>query len=170
MNIRRFILALMLVCSFASLDAKPQLRKKIVDEGGSGPYKAEAREEKTFADAVVYKPIDLKSAAADSKLPVLVFANGGCNDTSLPHERMLTEVASRGYIVIALGSMQFDINDRPLKKSPNEQMAAAMDWIIAQNALKKSEYYGCVATDKISAAAHRLFSTLPTLGSRPPSW
>lgn len=152
MNFKRFVFTLMLVCSFASLDAKPQLRKKIVDDGGSGPFKAEAREEKTFADAVVYKPIDLKAAAAESKLPVLVFANGGCNDTSLPHERMLTEVASRGYIVIALGSMQFDIDDRPLKKSPNEQMTAAMDWIIAQNALKKSDYYGCVAIDKIAVA------------------
>mgnify|MGYP003297292594 CR=1 FL=1 len=138
--------------TMSSADAKTTLHRKVVDGGGSGPYKAEAREEKTFLDAVVYKPMDLKAASADAKLPVLVFANGGCNDTSLPHERMLTEVASRGYIVIALGSMQFDIDDRPLRKSPNEQMKAAMDWIIAQNSAKKSDYYGVVATDRIAVA------------------
>lgn len=143
---------LLVTLAVSSADAASKVRRKVVDEGGSGPYKAEAREEKSFPDAVIYKPMDLKAASAAGKLPVLVFANGGCNDTSLPHERMLTEVASRGYIVVALGSMQFDINDRPLKKSPNEQMVAAMDWIIAQNASKKSEYYGCVATDKISVA------------------
>ena len=135
------------------MSGKTNVRRKVVDEGGSGPYKAEAREEKTFPDAVIYKPVDLKAAvAAEGGLPVLVFANGGCNDTSLPHERMLTEVASRGYVVIALGSMQFSIDDRPLKKSPNSQMTDAMDWIAAQNLTRKSEYFGTIDTDKIAVA------------------
>ena len=113
-----------------------QVRRKSIDNGGSGAYKAEAREEKTFKDAVIYKPVDMKAAAKEGRLPVLVWANGGCNDTSLPHERMLNEVASHGYVVIALGSMQQRIDDRPLKKSPNEQMLQAMDWI-SKEASKK---------------------------------
>ena len=128
-------------------------RRKIIDQGGSGPYKAEAREEKSFNDAVIYKPEDLKAAAAkEGKLPVLVWANGGCNDTSLPHERMLNEVASHGYIVIALGSMQDRIDDRPLKKSPNEQMIQAMDWVKTEADNKRSDYYDVVNTENIAVA------------------
>ncbi len=130
-----------------------KVKQKTIDNGGSGAYKAEAREEKTFGDAVVYKPVDLKSAVAkEGRLPVLVWANGGCNDTSLPHERMLNEVASHGYIVIALGSMQQRIDDRELKKSPNEQMLQAMDWIAAQSEKKRSSYFGSVDTGKIAVA------------------
>lgn len=150
-NFSGFFFALALVlCSSHSLQA----RVKIVDGGGSGPYKAEAREEKTFPDAVIYRPVDLKAAvAAEHKgLPVLVFANGGCNDTSLPHERMLNEIASRGYIVIALGSMQDRIDDRPLKKSPNEQMLQAVDWISKEAERKKSEYFKLVDYGSIAMA------------------
>ena len=129
-----------------------QGKRKSIDNGGSGTYKAEAREEATFKDAVIYKPIDLKTAAKDWQLPILVWANGGCNDTSLPHERMLNEVASQGYVVIALGSMQERIDDRPLKKSPNEQMVQAMDWITKEASRKGSEYYGVVDLKKIAVA------------------
>jgi dienelactone hydrolase len=94
----------------------------------------------------------MKAAAKEGRLPVLVWANGGCNDTSLPHERMLNEVASHGYVVIALGSMQQRIDDRPLKKSPNEQMLQAMDWISKEASKKRSEYYGVVDVEQMAVA------------------
>ena len=145
---RRIILAIITLTlqSHGTIFAQKQ---KVIDNGGSGVFNAEAREEKTFTDAVVYKPVDLKAAAQHGQLPVLVFANGGCNDTSLPHERMLNEVASHGYIVIALGSMQYKIDDRQLKKSDNAQMIAAIDWITTQSKSKKSDYYKVVDTDHI---------------------
>ena len=150
---RKSILYALLLAMALPAAAQAKERVKIIDQGGSGPYKAEAREEKSFKDAVVYKPVDMKSACSQSgRLPVLVWANGGCNDTSLPHERMLNEVASHGYVVIALGSMQDRIDDRPLKKSPNEQMIQAMDWITAQAASKRSDYYQVVDPEKIGVA------------------
>jgi len=150
---KRFSFCALLLMLLLPAAVQGKVKQKIIDNGGSGAYKAEAREEKTFKDAVIYKPVDLKAAVAkEGLLPVLVWANGGCNDTSLPHERMLNEVASRGYIIIALGSMQNRIDDRPLKKSPNEQMLQAMDWIATQNAKKRSEYFGMVNVEKIAVA------------------
>ena len=144
---------LALVMLLLPLGVQARERHKTIDEGGSGDYWAEAREEKAFKDAVIYKPVDMKAAASkEGCLPVLVWANGGCNDTSLPHERMLNEVASHGYVVIALGSMQNRIDDRPLKKSPNEQMLQAMDWITAEASNKRSDYYGFVDVNKIAVA------------------
>ena len=149
---KRFFLSTLLMAWLLPVAMQGQERHKTIDNGGSGPCKAEAREEKSFKDAVIYKPVDLKSAAKERRLPVLIWANGGCNDTSLPHERMLNEVASQGYVVIALGSMQERIDDRPLKKSPNEQMVQAMDWISKEAKSKSSEYYGVVDVEKMAVA------------------
>lgn len=149
---KRILFSTFLLAWLLPLAMQGQVKQKTIDNGGSGAYKAEAREEKTFRDAVIYKPIDMKVAAKEGKLPVLVWANGGCNDTSLPHERMLNEVASHGYVVIALGSMQQRIDDRPLKKSPNEQMVQAMDWIAKQASKKSSEFHDVVDVEKIAVA------------------
>jgi len=150
---KRFSFCALLLMLLLPAAVQGKVKHKIIDNGGSGAYKAEAREEKTFKDAVIYKPVDMKAAVAqEGQLPVVVWANGGCNDTSLPHERMLNEVASRGYIVIALGSMQNSIDDRPLKKSPNEQMLQAMDWIAVQNAKKRSEYFSMINVEQIAVA------------------
>ncbi len=144
---------MLLLAMLLPVAVQGKVKRKVIDNGGSGAYKAEAREEKTFKDAVIYKPVDVKAAAAkEGKLPVLVWANGGCNDTSLPHERMLNEVASHGYVVIALGSMQERIDDRQLKKSPNLQMLQAMDWIKAQAGKKRGDYSESVDVEKIGVA------------------
>ncbi len=116
--------------------------KKIIDDGGSGPFKAEAVKDATLDNFVVYRPADYKAAVkAEGPLPLFVFANGGCNDTSLPHERMLNDIASYGYLVVAMGEMQDSINDRPLAKSPNEDMPRAIDWAEKMNADPQSPYY-----------------------------
>lgn len=147
------VISMLLLVWLMPFTMQGKVKQKTIDNGGSGNYKAIATEEKSFKDAVIYKPLDLKAAATEEgKLPVLVWANGGCNDTSLPHERMLNEVASHGYIVIALGSMQERIDDRPLKKSPNEQITQAMDWITSEASKKRSKYFDLVDLDKIAVA------------------
>ena len=129
------------------------VKKKIIDEGGSGPYKAEAITESTLPGFVVYKPADMLNAVTTGgPLPLVVFANGGCNDTSLPHEKMLNDLASYGYMVIALGEMQDSINDRKLGKSPNSDMIKAIDWAEKANADSKSGYLGAIDMEYVALA------------------
>ncbi len=132
--------------------ASPFEKSKIIDDGGSGPYEAIAVTEATLRDYVVYRPENIAAAKQEKALPVVIFANGGCNDTSLPFERMLSEIASHGYIVIALGAMQDRLDDRALNKSPNEKMPEAVDWIAEQTSSKKSDYYQAVNLDSIAYA------------------
>ncbi len=127
-------------------------KSKTIDDGGSGPYRAIAVTEATLRDYVVYRPENIAAAKLEESLPVVVFANGGCNDTSLPFERMLSEIASHGYLVIALGAMQDRLDDRTLNKSPNEKMPEAVDWIAEQTTNKKSEYYQAANLDSIAYA------------------
>ncbi|WP_018983632.1 poly(ethylene terephthalate) hydrolase family protein [Salinimonas chungwhensis] len=143
---------LLLYCLTFSVAAEI-VDQKTIDDGGSGPFKAIATSESSLSDYVVYRPKDLQSAAKQQHaLPLIVFANGGCNDTSLPFERMLSEVASQGYLVVALGAMQRSLDDRTLKKSPNEQMPQAIDWAQSQNKTESSVYYNNIDTAHVAFA------------------
>lgn len=143
-----YLLACLLCLSISSIAAPT---KKIIDEGGSGQFKAEAISEPTLPGFVVYKPQNMLAAVEhEGPLPLLVFANGGCNDTSLPHEKMLNDLASYGYLVIALGEMQERIDDRKLNKSPNEDMIRAIDWAEKMNKNKKSVYYKSIDLEYVA--------------------
>lgn len=125
---------------------------KVIDGGGSGRTKAAAVEELSLPGYVVYRPASIEQATRrGNKLPVLIFANGGCNDTSINHERVLNEIASHGYIVVAVGPMQWNINDRKINHTPEGKLLTdAIDWIIEQNNDKNSVYYGKINTEKIA--------------------
>lgn len=140
-----------LTLSIAAIVSMAAPTKKIIDNGGSGKYKAEAIAEPTLPGFVIYKPQDTrKFSDLQKKLPLLIFANGGCNDTSLPHEKMLNDLASYGYLIIALGEMQETIDDRKLNKSPNEDMIRAIEWAEQQNHKKNSLYYNLIDLDHIA--------------------
>lgn len=141
-----------LFCMITSLSFAQIIKQKVVDEGGSGPYKAIAVTEATLTNYVVYRPADIVAATQkEGKLPVLVYANGGCSDTSITHERVLSEIASHGYIVIAIGAMQMDIHDRKHNSTPGSMLTDAIDWIVKKSSESESDYYQKVAIDKISA-------------------
>lgn len=137
---------------------EPQLswkQIKMPDGGGSGPYKAVALKEKSLPDFVVYRPLHIKNAVSrEGKLPVLLFANGGCMDTSVGYERMLTEIASHGYVVVAIGEMQVYQFDRKENSTPSSLLKDAMDWICNESSREGSDYCGMIDTEKIAAAGH----------------
>ena len=54
---------------------------------------------------VVYQPKDLAGAEAKGKLGVYVWGNGGCSLDGASSRFHLTEIASRGYVVIAPGKI-----------------------------------------------------------------
>ena len=122
--------SLFLSIAFSSLSLFGQITdSKIIDKGSSGRFKSFAVSEKSLPDYVVYRPKNLKQVKKRSgSIPLFVFANGGCNDTSIPYERFLSELASHGYIVIALGSLQNDLNDREIKKTQEKMIPKAIDW------------------------------------------
>ncbi len=125
---------------------------KVIDRGSSGPYKAIAVAEATLATHTVYRPEDMAAAVEKGgKLPVLVFANGGCSDTSITHERVLSEIASHGYIVIANGALQMTPGERRGRSTEATMLTDAIDWIAAQNTSKESVYYGRVDLAMIAA-------------------
>ncbi len=129
---------------------------KVPEYGGSGPYKAVALRERSLADFVVYRPMNLNAAVwrEKGKLPVLIFANGGCMDTSIGYENMLTDLASYGYVVVAIGELQMFAQHEKDRHTPSTMVTKALDWVSQQVADPASTYYDKVDAEKIAAAGH----------------
>ena len=128
------------------------IKTKVIDDGSSGPYKAIAATEESLPDFVVYRPENIRKAVAEEgKLPVLVWANGGCMDSSIHHERLLSEVASHGYVIVAIGKLQMTVEERVHKPTSDTRLLDAIEWISEQEQDRDSDYYHCVDLDKIAA-------------------
>jgi dienelactone hydrolase len=130
---------------------------------GSGPYPATRQEPVSLPTHTVYRPADLSKTP---KLPILLWANGGCRNTSVEFTRFLGELASHGYLVIAIGrsNIEFlvihgsiaavanekDANGSPLIISDPAYLIRGLDWAISENSRKNGELYGKLDTEKVA--------------------
>jgi len=111
----------------------------------------------------IYRPEDL-SALGGMRLPIVVWANGGCANAGNLYVPFLTEMSSYGYLVIAVGPIVqanavgapnvpvvrrrppgFDPTEPPPEVPPPPthpaQLIQAMTWSIAENQRAGSKYY-----------------------------
>lgn len=106
---KRIFMAAMLVAASMMLVNAQTARKQVVENGGTGPYKAEVVEDVSSPKFTTYRPQNLKSVVAKTgKLPIIVYANGGCANNNVEMRFLLSEVASHGYVAIAIGPYDED--------------------------------------------------------------
>ncbi len=134
------------------LDAARAGRSRIIEEGGTGPFKAIMREEAGLPEHTVIVPQDLTPFSAQKPLPVLVWGNGACANSPFEHINFLNEIASHGYIVLATGNIPMTDEWYKGPMSRSEQQIESMDWIIAQNANPASPYYQKIDVANIAVA------------------
>ena len=127
-------------------------KSRIVEDGGTGPYKAIMKEEPKLPAHTVFAPQDLTKFGKKQKLPVLVWGNGACTNSPWEHYKFLNEIASYGYLVVATGYIP--MNDDPYRgpMSTTEQQVESIDWAVAQNSDPSSPYYGKIDVKNICAA------------------
>ena len=116
-------------------------KSRIIEDGGTGAYKAIMKEEKGLPEHTVFVPQDLAPFSATKPLPVLVWGNGACANSPWEHMNFLNEIASQGYIVLATGIIPMKDEWYKGPMSRTEQQIESIDWIIAQNADPASPYY-----------------------------
>jgi hypothetical protein len=129
---------------------------------GTGPYRVTRLIEPDFTEHTVYRPADLRRAG---KLPIIAFANGACRNTSTEYAGFLSELASHGYLVVAVGrdDQPFDLGPNSPKTSPDGRLMQvidekvllqAVDWAIARNADRASPYYRRLLVNRIAYMGH----------------
>ena len=113
---------------------------------GSGPYAAIVEGDSGAPDHTIYRPGDLSPFSKSNPMPVLAWGNGGCSSSSRMHANFLAEVASHGFLLVALGPYT---TEAPSKDggmgmgggTKSAQMLEALDWATAENKRSGSKYY-----------------------------
>ena len=130
---------------------RPQtLKSRIVENGGTGPYKTIMTEVEGLKAHTVFAPKDLSSVK--EPLPVLVWGNGACSNSPWEHFKFLNEIASHGYIVLATGYIPMEEEPYKGEMSTTQQQIESIDWAEQQNANPKSPFYQKIDTKKICVA------------------
>jgi len=152
MNFRYPVSFLALVGLAGSLFAAETARRT-VEDGGTGAYPAVMVTEDTIATHTVFRPTDLSAFGDERKLPVIAWGNGACANSPWEHVNFLSEIASHGYLVVAIGPMP-PVEGRPGRTGPTQSsmMLDAIHWAIAQNAAADSVYAGKIDTTSIAVA------------------
>ena len=133
-----------------SANAEPQSR--IIEEGGTGAYKAIMKEDFSLPEHTIFVPQDLSIFNEKNPLPVLVWGNGACSNSPFEHINFLNEIASHGYIVLATGVIPMTDEWYKGPMSRTEQQIESMDWAFAQNADPNSPYYQKIDVKNICVA------------------
>ena len=144
-------MALMLQACGGQPAAETYSEKKVVEDGGTGPYKAIMVTEPSLDAHTIFRPEDLSPFGPKNPLPVIVWGNGACRNSPWEHVNFLSEIASHGFLVVATGYMpeegKFDYG-----QSSSSQQIEGIDWAIARNADKTSPYYKKIDAEAIAAA------------------
>lgn len=134
----------------ATTAARPTSR--VIEDGGTGPYKAIALQESSLSTHTVFRPQDLSAFGNSRKLPIIAWGNGACANSPWEHVNFLSEVASNGFLVVAIGPLPLAGEKASGPMSKSSQLTDAIDWAVAQNSNKTSPLYGKIDITKIAVS------------------
>lgn len=129
-----------------------EVKSEIIEGGGTGEFKSIMVSDASLATHTVFRPQDLSKFGKKNPLPVLVWGNGACANSPHEHINFLNEIASHGFIVVAIGPMPSQGAEFSHDGSESKQLIDAIEWILAQNKNKKSQYYKKIDKKNIAAA------------------
>jgi dienelactone hydrolase len=126
---------------------------------GSGPEPATVYGDESLPTHTIHRPANLSG-----EYPVVLWGNGSCVNSSYGYREFLAEIASHGFIVLAIGPY----TDGPVPRAPRpadpaewppfetnwRQMFDALDWITAENERQGSVFYNKVDTDNVATIGH----------------
>jgi hypothetical protein len=147
------VLVLALVLSPAALAQAPT-------PAGAGPYPARIIADPTLPTHTIYSPAEL----GDQQLPVVVWGNGGCVNSNYEYREFLAEIASWGFLVVAVGPYRETPLPPPERSgAPEEwppfqtssgQMIDGINWALSVADREDSRYAGHVDTRNIAVMGH----------------
>ena len=145
------VAALAFFVSMQTLSAQ-EVASRIVEDGGTGKYSAVMTTQASLPTHTVFQPKDLSPFGKQEKLPIIAWGNGACFNSPWEHVNFLSEVASHGFLVVAIGVMPKESGEQVRDRSTSNQLVDAIDWAIAQNSDKNSPYYQKIDVNKIAVS------------------
>jgi hypothetical protein len=124
---------------------------RVVEDGGTGAFKAIMYTDEGLTTHTIFRPEELSPFGEKIKLPIIAWGNGACANSPWEHINFLSEVASHGFLVIAIGPMPEE-GERGGGRSTASQLLDAVDWAIAQNSDPSSPFYTKVDVTRIAVS------------------
>lgn len=136
-----------------------QVQRLVVEvgDGGTGRYPAVLVGDTGLATHTIFRPRDLSAFGGSNRLPIVAWGNGSCRNNSGEYRNFLAEIASHGYLVVAIGPAAQTLvvgSGAPGGGSQSSQLWDGVEWAIAQNSASGSEYFDRVDTEKIALMGH----------------
>ena len=75
---------LLSICLVFMTSHAQETMSRIVEDGGTGPFKAVMMADPTLPTHTVFVPQDLSAFGEDHKLPIIAWGNGACFNIILP--------------------------------------------------------------------------------------
>jgi predicted alpha/beta-hydrolase family hydrolase len=137
----------------AALGTSKETVTRTVEDGGTGSYPAIMASDESLPTHTIFRPKDLAAFGVKRELPIVVWGNGACANSPWEHVNFLSEVASHGFLVVAIGPMPAE-GQRGARGGPTKSplLKDAINWAIAQNNDKSSRYSAKLDTNKIAVA------------------
>lgn len=129
-----------------------EVKSRIVEDGGTGKFSAIMMTEPSLPTHTIFRPQDITMFGRKEKLPLITWGNGACFNSPWEHVNFLNEVASHGFLVIAIGTMPVEEGEQERGRSVSKQLLDAIDWAIAQNKDKNSPYFNKIDIKKIAVS------------------
>lgn len=143
---------LTLIMAFSAPAFADDATSRVIENGGTGKFPAVMMTEKSLPTHTVFRPQDVEKFKGRKSLPLIVWGNGACFDSPFEHVNFLNEIASHGFMVIAIGTLPKATGEQNKERSTSAKLTAAIDWALAQNADKNSPYFKKINTKKIAVA------------------
>ncbi|MEJ2004937.1 MAG: alpha/beta hydrolase [Cyclobacteriaceae bacterium] len=135
-----FLFLLLWALLFINPVIAQEVNSRVVEDGGTGQFSAVMVSDESLPTHTIFRPQDLSVFGKKNKLPVIAWGNGACANSPWEHVNFLNEVASYGFLVIAIGPMPKE-GEKTRDRSTSSQLSDAIDWAIAQHRDKASPYY-----------------------------
>jgi hypothetical protein len=114
-----------------------------------GPYAVTAESYPTLATHTAYHPTNLDAFGPSNRLPIVSWGNGACARNGSAFSAFLSQIASHGYLAIAVGP-KVPPAAQPEPTIDDKLLLDAIDWAVKQNADRNSRFYNKLDTDRIA--------------------
>ncbi|MBN1238379.1 MAG: hypothetical protein JXB36_07745, partial [Gammaproteobacteria bacterium] len=143
--------------SGAAFDTAPAIdtapARFVGEPSGTGPFPATAEVRAELPGHTVYRPVNWPG----EPLPLYVWGNGGCSSNGLAHAAYLRQVASQGYVVVALGVPGGGPPapaDGSRDATEASQMLEAIDWAERETANEGGDFERRIDVSRIAVGGH----------------
>ncbi len=124
-----------------------------IGDGGTGPYKAVLTGDSSLPTHAIYRPRDLSGFGSGKRLPIVAFGNGGCRNGSGEFRNLLSDVASHGFVVVAIGPAGEAVvggSEGRQNQTKASQLLDGVEWITNENERQGSDYFHKIDTSKVA--------------------